>query len=303
MSAPLPSSSHAYHDSPAAPRLSTRPKVTLVIGSGSVKCAAGLGVAKALYDAGIDIERVVGCSAGAIFGSLVAMKLPLEQAILDAKTLWTKKITGGKNNMTWLRMIAPKWFGFHVNNFALRDETHMRHLLKNYFGPYRVEQLPIPMHITATDFLTGDLVELDQGPLDESIRASVAIPFAFAPVTINGQLLMDGYLSDPLPISVAMRNGAQVIVAVGFESPTQEHINSPGRFAFQMMAIMSNNLLKARYAFHNAVHHTELITIVPEFKERIRLFDTAKIGYIVEEGERATQEQLPYLKQVLGMTT
>jgi NTE family protein len=278
------------------------PKVTLVIGSGSVKCAAGLGVAKALYDAGIDIERVVGCSAGAIFGSLVAMKIPLEQAIFDAKTLWTKEITGRKNRMTWLRMLAPKLLGFDVSHFALRDETHMRALLKNYFGPYRIEQLPIPMHITATDFLNGELVELDQGPLDESIRASIAIPFAFAPVSLNGQLLMDGYLSDPLPISVAMRNGAQVIVAVGFESPTQEIINSPGRFAFQMMAIMSNNLLKARYAFHNAVHHAELITIVPEFTQRIRLFDTEKIPYIVEEGERATQEQLPYLKQVLGLS-
>lgn len=46
------------------------PKVTLVIGSGSVKCAAGLGVAQVLLDAGIQIERVVGCSAGALFGSL-----------------------------------------------------------------------------------------------------------------------------------------------------------------------------------------------------------------------------------------
>jgi NTE family protein len=277
------------------------PKVTLVIGSGSVKCAAGLGVAKALYEAGIEIERVVGCSAGAVFGSMVAMKLPIDQAIHDAKTLWTKDITGGKNRMTWLRVLAPKWFGFHVSNFALRDETHIRRLLLNYYGLHRLEELPIPLHITATDLASGDLVELSQGPISEAVRASIAIPFAFAPVEINGQLLVDGYLSDPLPISVAMRNGAQVIVAVGFESPTQEVINSPGRFAFQMMAIMSNNLLKARYAFHNAVHHTELITIVPEFTQRIRLFDTEKIGYIVEEGERATLEQLPYLKRVLGM--
>ena len=90
-------------------------------------------------------------------------------------------------------------------------------------------------------------------------------------------------------------------MAIGFENPDQERINSVGRFAFQISAIMSNNLLKSRLAFHNAVHHTELITIIPEFSQRVKLFDIEKIGYIIEEGERATREQIPYLRRVLGM--
>lgn len=287
--------------SPAAAAKPRRPAVTLVIGSGSVKCAAGLGVAKVLLEAGIQIERVVGCSAGALFGSMVAMNLPMDQAIHDVKTLWTKELTGSKNRMAWLRILAPKVFGFDVGTFGLRDDRRIQRLLQHYYGDRRLEELPIPFHVTATDLMTGDQVELSQGRIADAVRASIAIPFAFAPVQMNGQLLVDGYLSDPLPTSVAIRAGAETIVAVGFESPMQTHIASPARFAFQMMAVMSNNLLKARHAFHSAAHHAELITIVPTFQQRIRLFDTAKIGDIVQAGAQATEEHLPYLRQVLGM--
>lgn len=288
---------NAQAQAQAAPQ----PKVTLVIGSGSVKCAAGLGVAKALADAGIGIERVVGCSAGAIFGSMVALKLPLERAMQDARTLWTPEITSSKSRMALPRMIAPRLFGFKPTNFGLRHDGPMMRLVNGYYRDMLIEDTPIPFHITATDLANGELVELSTGRIAEAVRASIAIPFAFAPVQLLGRTLVDGYLSDPLPVSVAIRNGAQVIVAIGFENPDQERINSVGRFAFQISAIMSNNLLKSRLAFHNAVHHTEMITVIPEFEQRVRLFDIDKIGYIIEEGERAANRQMPYLRRLLGL--
>jgi NTE family protein len=64
-------------------------------------------------------------------------------------------------------------------------------------------------------------------------------------------------------------------------------------------SILSNNLLKSQFAFHGLAHHSEIILIVPEFKQRIRLFDTEKIPYIIEEGEHAAEEQIPYLRQLL----
>ena len=63
---------------------------------------------------------------------------------------------------------------------------------------------------------------------------------------------------------------------------------------------MTNNLLKANFAFHSVAHHTEVISVIPEFKERIRLFDTGKLPYIIEEGEHAMQEHLPYLRALLA---
>ena len=283
------------HDAPEA----IRPAVSLVIGSGSVKCAAAIGVVKALSEAGIGIDRVVGCSAGAIFAAVVALGMSTDAAREATMRLWTQEITSVRNTWGLLRVIAPKLFGFRADNFGLRDDRPIVERLSAQFGDLRIEDTPIPLHITATDFANGDLVEIDRGRIVDAIRASVSLPFAFEPVRLDGRLLVDGYLADPLPVSVAMKHGARVIVAVGFESPYQERIHSAGRYAFQLSTIMSNNLLKSRFAFHTVAHHSEVIAILPEFKQRIRLFDTEKMPYIIEEGEAAALAQVDYLRQLL----
>jgi NTE family protein len=275
------------------------PSVSLVIGSGSVKCAAALGVVKALQAEGIAIDRVVGCSAGAIFAALVALQYDTREAREATTRLWTRELTSQRNTLSLLRVIAPGLLGFKADNFGLRKDAPLNRALADFFGDRRIEDTKIPLHITATDFDNGDLVELDRGRIADAIRASVSLPFAFAPVRVQGRLLVDGYLADPLPVSVAMKHGARVIVAVGFESPYQQQVRGAGRFAFQLSAIMSNNLLKSRFAFHSIAHHSEVIAIIPEFSQRIRLFETAKVPYIIEEGEKAAREQVGYLRELL----
>lgn len=277
-----------------------RPSVSLVIGSGSVKCAAALGVVKALTDAGIGIDRVVGCSAGALFAAIIALGYDTSTAKDITMRTWTRELTSRPNRINYLRLLAPKLFGFKADNFGLRDDRAMMARIRSVFGDRRIEDTLIPLHITATDFATGDLVEIASGSIVDGIRASLALPLAFAPVNRGGRLLVDGYLADPLPLSVAMKHGSRVIVGVGFESPYQENIRSAGRFAFQLSAILANNLLKSRMAFHSIAHHSEMIMILPEFKQRVRLFDTAKVPYVVDEGEQATLQQLPYLRELLA---
>jgi len=89
---------------------------------------------------------------------------------------------------------------------------------------------------------------------------------------------------------------------MGFESPYQERITSLMRYNFQISSVTSNNLLKTNFAFHNLAHHSEIIPILPEFTQRIHLFDTEKIPYIIDEGEKAAEQALPYLKRLLGAT-
>jgi NTE family protein len=276
------------------------PSVSLVIGSGSVKCAAALGVVKALQEAGIGIDRVVGCSAGALFASTIALGQDTASAERIAVRAWTKDATSRPDRKNYLRVLAPRLFGFRADTFGLRDDRILVARVREVFGDRRIEDAPIPLHITATDFATGELVEISRGSIADAIRASLALPLAFAPVRMGDRLLVDGYLADPLPVSVAMKHGSRVIVAVGFESPAQENIRSAGRFAFQLSAIMANNLLKAKLAFHGLVHHAELIVILPEFEQRVRLFDTAKLPYIVGVGEQAMLRQLPYLRRLLA---
>lgn len=275
-------------------------RVALVIGSGSVKCAAALGIQKALLRAGIGLDMVVGCSGGSIYAALMAAGHPPDVSASVTQRLWTREISQGRNRRALLQALAPRWMGFEPEQFGLRDDSTLLARLRECFGTARIEEMQIPLHVTATDFSNGELVDLSSGSVTDAIRASVALPFAFSPWKVDGKLLIDGFLSDPMPVSVAIKHGASVIVAAGFESPYQESVTSAGRFAFQLSSIMSNNLLKSRFGFQALAHHSEVIVVMPEFKQRIRLFDTDKIPYIIEEGERAAEEQIPYLKQLLS---
>lgn len=277
-----------------------RPRVAIVIGSGSVKCAAALGMQKVLEREGIDVDMVVGCSGGSIYAALIACGYPTDESVAMTTKLWTREITAKRDHKAMFQMMMPKLFGFSAS-FGMKDDRLITARLQEAFGDRRIETLGSKLFITATDFETGELVVISSGPVIDAIRASVAIPFIFKPWPVDGRLLMDGFISDPMPVGVAMKEGADVIIAMGFESPMQESIKTPARFGFQLSSIMCNNLLKSNFAFHSMAHHSEVIAIIPRFQQRIRLFDTEKIPYIIEEGMRATEEQIPYLRRLLGI--
>jgi NTE family protein len=283
----------------AGTTVSGRRSVALVIGSGSVKCAASLGLVRVLEREGIAVSRLVGCSAGAIYAALIASGRPLDECIEGTERIWTRELTSRGDRVALLRVLLPKVFGFN-REFGLRSDTLILDRLRDAFGDARIEELPIPLHLTATDFADGSLAVFSRGPVVDAIRASIAVPFLFRPWRIDERLYFDGYLADPLPVGVAMREGSGIIVAMGFESPYQENVTSGARFAFQVSSILSNNLLKSRFAFHALAHYAEVIPIIPEFDRHVGLFDTAKIPYIIAEGERAAEAQMPYLRRLLA---
>lgn len=277
----------------------SQPGVALVIGSGGVKCAAAIGLMKCLHDEGIPVSRVVGCSGGAIYAAAIALGHDAATAQALTTELWTREVTSQSDRRALLSMLFPQTFGFN-GRFGLKKDTLLNERLETGFGNATFADCKIPLHITATDFRTGEQVTIAEGRIRDAVRASIAIPFAFSPWEINGRLLVDGFLSDPLPVGVAIREGAHVIIAMGFESPNQERITSGGRFAFQLSSIMTNNLLRASFAFSGLAHHSEVIAVIPQFSQRIRLFDTAKIPLLISEGEAAMREQLPYLRRLLA---
>jgi NTE family protein len=250
----------------------------------------------------IPIDLVVGCSGGAIYAAAIALGHDAESAARLTMQLWTREVTSQPDRRALLSMVFPKWFGFD-GRFGLKQDRIVNERLAAGFGDATFADCKIPLYITATDFRTGEQVTLSEGRIADAVRASIAIPFAFTPWEIDGRLLVDGFLSDPLPVGVAIREGAHVIVAMGFESPNQERITSGGRFAFQLSSIMTNNLLRASFAFHGLAHHSEVIAIIPQFSQRIRLFDTDKIPLVIAEGEAAMREQLPYLRRLLAASS
>lgn len=274
-------------------------RVALVIGSGSVKCAAALGLYRALLRENIQIEMVVGTSGGSIYAALIALGHSPQEAQEMSMRLWTREVTAKHNTRALWQILLPNVFGFD-ENFGTVDDTLVMERFRAAYGDKKIEDAKIPLYITATDFEHGAQVVLTQGKLVDAIRGSIAIPYIFKAHRVDGKLLVDGYLTDPLPIGVAIKEGANVILAMGFESPYQGKINALMRYTFQVSSIMSNNLLKANFAFHSMAHHGEVIPILPQFKQHIGLFDTDKIPYLIDEGERAADEQMPYLKKLLA---
>ncbi|MGY0798856.1 patatin-like phospholipase family protein [Lysobacter sp. A286] len=273
-------------------------RVALVIGAGSVKCAAALGLWKVLKREGIDIDMLVGCSGGSLYAATMALGYDVETSERLTRELWTPAITKRRDMRSILGAFMPKLFGFDGHFGMVHGEPMMR-ALEGPFGGRDFADATIPLHIAATALDNGERVVLSKGSVRDAVRASIAIPYIWKPMCIDGRWLLDGCMSDPLPIDIAIREGADVILAMGFESPYPSRIRSATRYAFQVNSIYTNNLLRANYAFHNLAHHAEIIPMLPDFDRPIRLFDTDQFPYVIEQGERAAEAQLGYLRKVL----
>jgi NTE family protein len=276
-----------------------RARIALVIGSGAVKCAASLGLWKVLVREGIGIDLLVGCSGGSLFATSMALGVDVETSIETTRRMWDREITSRRDLPSLLRAMMPGLLRFD-ERFGMISDKAILARLQEVFGERTFADLKIPLAILATDFRGGEPVTLTEGRLVDALRASIAIPYIWAPWPVGDRLLIDGSLSNPMPVDVAIKEGAQIILAMGFESPFPRKVKSISRFAFQINSIMTNNLFKANFAFHNLAHHAEIVPILPEFDRQISLFDTREFPYVIQQGERAAEELLPYLHRLLA---
>ncbi|MEO7456611.1 MAG: patatin-like phospholipase family protein [Gemmatimonadaceae bacterium] len=274
-------------------------RIALVIGAGSVKCAAALGLWRVLRREGIELDLVVGCSGGSIYASFMALGYDVETCAEMTTALWRREVTMKRAWRSMIGAAMPKIFRFK-GSFSMVDDGELLRGLTAAYGERTFADAKIPLYVVATDLANGHQVTLTKGRIRDAIRASVAIPYVWEPWQVDGKWLLDGCLSAPLPVDVAMKEGADLILAMGFESPYPRRIKSATRYAFQLNSIYTNNLLRANFAFHNLAHHAEIIPILPEFDGNVGLFDTHKFPHVIEQGERAMEEQLPYLRQLLG---
>lgn len=273
-------------------------KLALVIGAGSVKCASALGLWKVLERENIHLDMIVGCSGGSIYAAAMAMGFSLWECIENTKKLWNPSITRQRNWRALASVLLPGALKFD-HRFSLMSDAPVLKSFRSVFGTKTFADTKTPLYIMATDFQTGESVAQHTGNIVDALRASVAIPYIWSAWERDGRLLVDGAASNPLPVDVPIREGVDLILAMGFQTPLPSRIKSLSRYAFYINSLMTNNLLQANYAFHNAVHHAEIISIFPDFDRPIRLFDTDQFPYVIEQGEKAMLEQLPYVKRLL----
>ena len=283
-------------DTRPAPEARGRPRVALVVGSGGVKCAAAVGMWKVLEREGIRADMVVGCSGGSIYMAGMALGRTADEAERYSQGMWTglfKRV----HYRSVLRSLLPRGLGFSERIGLVNDAAVGANIAK-LFGGCTFADTRIPLHIAATDLHSGEKVALSSGSIVDAVRASIAMPLLLRPWPVEGRLLIDGGVSDPLPIGLAIREGAQIILAMGFARPPLKRIDSLLGIGNQAISIAINNLLHSTYAFYSAVHHAEIVPIMPAFDRPIEIGDTHLIPYIIEQGERATLAALPYLRQL-----
>ena len=276
-----------------------RPRVAMVIGSGALKCAAAFGVARVLKEHQIPIDMVVGCSGGAFCASWLASG---GGDIDEAIALFTEGWKDSFDQIDYLSLasaVFPRLFGFKGSAHLVKD-TRINAGIAAYAGERLIEDLPIPLHMIATDFLTGERVQLSKGRIADAIRATIAMPLILPPWELDGRRLVDGGVSDPLPVAVAVKEGADIIIAVGFEDTLNTSFKSGLGMVSQLTSLLVNNLYRAQFAFYNLTHDAETLIIVPQFDRDVGLNDTHLIPYLVERGAAAAEAEMPYLHRLFA---
>jgi NTE family protein len=192
-------------------------------------------------------------------------------------------------------MLMPRRFGFDAD-FCMRSDQAVMQRLQAAFGDRRIEDLPLPLRITASEAATGRTIVIREGRLVDALRASIALPFMFKPGVVNGQRLIDGFVSDPLPVGAAA--DADAVIAVGFPVPMPSRIDGPSRLLAQLTSAMTNNLMEARLGEARA-HGRRLLALQPGLPRRVGLFETAAMQALVAAGRELARAEAPAIQALL----
>ncbi len=176
----------------------TQPTIGLALGSGAARGAAHVGVLEVLQETGIECSVIAGSSAGALIGGAYAAGLtPTKIGALVRKAGWRDfgQVTGGRRK-------------------ALLHTSPLEQAIERHLGSLQIEDLERRFVAVAYDIRNRERVLLTTGSLSAALRASMAVPGLFAPVEIDGRLLVDGGVVEPVPVAAAMSLGADRVIAV-----------------------------------------------------------------------------------------
>lgn len=183
--------------------------VALVLGSGGARGLAHIGAIEALQERGYKVTSVSGCSMGSIIaGMFCAGKLR------EAKE-WFLSVD---------RQRILQLTDFSITGNSLVKGSKVIKALQDIVPECKIESLPIPLTLVASDLLTTDEVIFREGSLFEAMRASISIPLFFQPVQWQGRLLVDGGILNPLPLRQIQRNEGDILVAMDISGKDGLHI-------------------------------------------------------------------------------
>jgi len=214
-----------------------RPKVGLVLSGGAARGLAHIGVLKALEEQGIKIDAIAGTSMGAVVGGLYASGYKVDELEKLALSIdWQAALSDAppREDVPFRRKQDDRDF-LVKQKLSFRDDGSLglplgviqgqnlalllESLLAHTSDTRDFDKLPIPFRAVATDIANGEKVVFRKGHLPQVIRASMSIPAVFAPVELDGRLLVDGGMTDNIPLDVARQMGVDVAIVVDIGTP------------------------------------------------------------------------------------
>jgi NTE family protein len=288
-----------------------RPRVGLVLAGGGALGISHIGVLRVLEELRVPVDCIAGTSIGALVGGSYAVgqdPATLERVTLGAD--WDDIFVdeAARANKAFYRKELEKrgYWGLELGlgpdgvkaPFAVVQGRKLRPFFQEMVGyavPSSFDRLPIPFRAVATDVQRSEMVVLDRGDLARAMRASMAVPGAFAPEEIDGRLLVDGFVVRNLPVDVARDMGADVVIVVNldFPPPTRAELESVGSFLNQVVGIVSRQNVAAQLA---TLREGDVL-IKPELKGfgSSSFKEGAKLVKSGEAAARAVQDQLSRL--------
>ncbi|MEA5048920.1 MAG: patatin-like phospholipase family protein [Eubacteriales bacterium] len=255
-------------------------KLGLALGAGSSKGFAHIGVLQELETAGIKPDMISGCSMGAVIGGIYSVGTDLN---LLEKFITSISLYG------YLDLNLPLSAGL------IKGEK-LEELIRIFTHNKTFAETKTPFCCVAVDAETAKLDVLEEGPLHDSIRASMSIPAIFEPVRLNGKTYIDGGVLERVPCKTLRDHGMDVVIGVdvGYHGDLKD---VSGMSVYQLMnhtiSIMQWELTKFR-------RQEADVMLVPEVLFVKGRFQTDQAGDCITEGRRAVRRALPRIRALLA---
>ena len=288
----------------AAPPATHRPRVGLVLSGGGARGAAHIGVLKVLEQLRVPVDAIAGTSMGAVVGGLYASGLSAREvekimtsidwqdAFRDRPPREDLTLRRKQEDQNFLVKLPLGIRGGHVRlPRALIQGQKLTETLRRLTLPVArisdFDELPTPFRAVATDLESGETVTMRSGDLTSAMRASLSAPGVFAPVEREGRLLVDGGITDNVPVDIARAMGVDVLIVVDVAFPLlpREKLSSAPVISSQMLAILIRRNTEAQLATLTQ----QDILIRPPLGEASS-FDFGIVARVIGVGEGAARD-------------
>ncbi len=228
-------------------------KIGLALGGGGAKGLAHIPILEVFDDLGIRPYRIAGTSIGAVIGALYASGVAGRQIRKIVRNMVVSK--GESFRETLKKKDILKWIEFMDLEFGrhgLFKGDKVMAFLYQAMGASAFEELKIPLRVVATDFWTSRQVVLESGKLLPAVKASMALPGVFMPVTLRGRVLIDGGGVNPVPHDLL--DDCDVVVAIdvmGRMGRNRKKAPNLFRAVLGMFDIMQNSIIAEKIKNHS----------------------------------------------------